>query len=649
MLTITPKELALLLGGEASGRGCNAPGPGHSAKDRSLSIKITSSNPDGFVVFSHCGDDNLECKDYVRSRLEQAGYHAAGGPRHKSTNGHNGPKAKSPPAGLIYRIADQYDYVDESHSLLYTIDRKEAVDPVTGERFKTFVCRRLNDKPPPKWISNIEGVRRVLYRLPQLEEAVAAEHPVFVGEGEKVVRALVKLGVPATTNPGGAGHWRDEYSKHFKGADCIILPDNNVVGEKHAKDVARSLTGIANKIRIVRLPGLPDGGDVVDWIANGGTVDGLWEFADKTAEELSEPLQEENPKPAEDNPDTPTPALTLDEWLRRELPEPDRLLGDLLTTTCRVLIIGPTGLGKTMFGLAAAIAIASNKGFLHWKARRKCRVLYVDGEMSRRQMKRRLQDAVHRGGKPEGLFVLSKEDFEDLPPLNTPQGQKWIDDFLEKNGPFDLVIFDNIQALLVGDMRDEEQWLNMLPWVRSLTRRSIGQLWFHHTGHDESKGYGTKTREWQMDTVGLMERVKDTDDDIAFTLTFTKARERNPDNRSDFEPVTMSLRGDEWLYEKQDQPDNRRMSDKQELAYEALTSLSAEHGEPLPPDFRLPSGTLAVSVTAFKAELLARGIVSGDAKNPRSRLDELLNALKRRHAAGERKGRVWPLPRRRWP
>jgi SpoVK/Ycf46/Vps4 family AAA+-type ATPase len=51
------------------------------------------------------------------------------------------------------------------------------------------------------------------------------------------------------------------------------------------------------------------------------------------------------------------PPLTLAEWLARDLPEPDRLLGDLLTATCRVLIVGPTGLGKTMFGLAVAMAL----------------------------------------------------------------------------------------------------------------------------------------------------------------------------------------------------------------------------------------------------------------------------------------------------
>ena len=105
----------------------------------------------------------------------------------------------------------------------------------------------------------------------------------------------------------------------------------------------------------------------------------------------------------------------------------------------------------------------------------------------------------------------------------------WMDRFVEKYGPFDLVIFDNVQALLLGDMKDEEPWSAVLPWVLSLTRRSIGQLWFHHTGHDESHGYGSKTREWKIDTVILMERIPNTPKgELCFSLNFTKARERQP-------------------------------------------------------------------------------------------------------------------------
>jgi putative DNA primase/helicase len=63
------RELAHALGGEVSGRQALVPGPGHSQRDRSLSICIEPNAPDGFVVHSFAGDDPLVCKDYVRERL----------------------------------------------------------------------------------------------------------------------------------------------------------------------------------------------------------------------------------------------------------------------------------------------------------------------------------------------------------------------------------------------------------------------------------------------------------------------------------------------------------------------------------------------------------------------------------------------------
>jgi hypothetical protein len=37
-----------------------AAGPAHSGEDRSLSVKLDNTAPDGFVVYSHAGDDNPE-------------------------------------------------------------------------------------------------------------------------------------------------------------------------------------------------------------------------------------------------------------------------------------------------------------------------------------------------------------------------------------------------------------------------------------------------------------------------------------------------------------------------------------------------------------------------------------------------------------
>ena len=63
-------SLAHALGGSVTGRNrVSCPGPGHSARDRSLSVLFDPRAPGGFVVTSHAGDDALRCKDFVRARL----------------------------------------------------------------------------------------------------------------------------------------------------------------------------------------------------------------------------------------------------------------------------------------------------------------------------------------------------------------------------------------------------------------------------------------------------------------------------------------------------------------------------------------------------------------------------------------------------
>jgi putative DNA primase/helicase len=63
------RSWAHALGGEASGRGVICPGPGHSARDRSLSVTPSATAPNGFLVNSFAGDDPLICLDYVRAKL----------------------------------------------------------------------------------------------------------------------------------------------------------------------------------------------------------------------------------------------------------------------------------------------------------------------------------------------------------------------------------------------------------------------------------------------------------------------------------------------------------------------------------------------------------------------------------------------------
>jgi putative DNA primase/helicase len=69
-MTTPLSQIARALGGDVVGRNSIlAPGPGHSPRDRSLSILIDPAAPDGFVVHSQAGDPDLLCKDYVRKSL----------------------------------------------------------------------------------------------------------------------------------------------------------------------------------------------------------------------------------------------------------------------------------------------------------------------------------------------------------------------------------------------------------------------------------------------------------------------------------------------------------------------------------------------------------------------------------------------------
>jgi hypothetical protein len=67
--SLDPRAVARALGGEVSGCNVRAPGPGHSARDRSLSIKIDPAASEGFLVNSFAGNDPIVCRDHVRAAL----------------------------------------------------------------------------------------------------------------------------------------------------------------------------------------------------------------------------------------------------------------------------------------------------------------------------------------------------------------------------------------------------------------------------------------------------------------------------------------------------------------------------------------------------------------------------------------------------
>ena len=183
---------------------------------------------------------------------------------------------EQPPAATSQRSSDQrpkilrtYPYVDESGALLFEVVRFQP---------KGFRQRRPDPDKPSEWIWDLHGVRRVLFRLPRVLKAAMHGKLVFVVEGEKDVLRLEKAGFVATTNPGGAGKWRDAYSESLAGVQVVVLPDNDEAGRSHERLVARSVAPHAASVKVVELPGLPPKGDLSDWFAAGGDGEALREL-----------------------------------------------------------------------------------------------------------------------------------------------------------------------------------------------------------------------------------------------------------------------------------------------------------------------------------------------------------------------------------
>jgi 5S rRNA maturation endonuclease (ribonuclease M5) len=157
-----------------------------------------------------------------------------------------------------------YSYCDEHGELLYEVLRYPG---------KGFSVRR----PDPEsggWLTEAGDVRRVLYRLPQIQDA----SQVIITEGEKDADAITDLHLLArdgsevigTTSPFGAGKWLDEYQESLRDRDVIVMPDMDENGLRHAEQVYRSLDGIAATLRQVNIPSEAGVKDVSDYLQRMG-------------------------------------------------------------------------------------------------------------------------------------------------------------------------------------------------------------------------------------------------------------------------------------------------------------------------------------------------------------------------------------------
>lgn len=453
------RELLLpkLEGVKKSGAGFMARCPAHPDGKASLSLSPGRDQPVVLQCMAGCASDDVLAKlGLTWAELST--------PRERAGSD------DWTPAGPAVAV---YDYRDENGELLFQVCRTANKD---------FRQRTPDQSAKSGWRWNLDGIRRVLYRLPKVLEAVRDGREVYVVEGEKDVHTLERFGLTATCNPGGAGKWKAEhgYSESLRGAAAVtIVADRDDVGRAHARAVREALEPLVGAVYIAEAR---EGKDVTDHVNAGLALAEL--------EITHDPTRERTPELAPD----------LWEFIRSEDDPYDWLVPDVLERGDRLILTGFEGLGKTMLLRQVAVMVAAGLHPFDWNRHDECtprRVLYIDCENSERQSRRkfrRLAEAsvMYRSRVPEGgLRLIHKPEGVDL---TKDEWAEWLRERVTAHRP-DLLVVGPFYRLHEANMNEElpaRRVAAVLDRVRVEARCAL--LTEAHAGHGDSKAGDRSTR-----------------------------------------------------------------------------------------------------------------------------------------------------------
>jgi len=250
---------------EGDGIRTNCPSPNHAHGNKKSPALSVSEGSDGrALLYCHAGcsvDEitgaiGLEPTDLFPAKAET--FHKLRMPKGKKYI------AGEPPGkdGV-----DRFPYRDTSGKAIIYVQR---IDRPDGKTFRQYAS---DDRGWHYGLGKYKDKLRPLFRLPVILDKPQAQVVLHEGEKAAVAAAMARLSGIHTTTIGGSGNGHKTDLAPLAGRDVVIVPDSDAPGEKHARQLAElaSKAG-AKSVRILRLPGLPEKGDVVEWIAAGGNA-----------------------------------------------------------------------------------------------------------------------------------------------------------------------------------------------------------------------------------------------------------------------------------------------------------------------------------------------------------------------------------------
>ena len=290
----------------------------------------------------------------------------------------------------VPRYHSAYPYVDEEGNLLYENVRLYPKD---------FRARRFDDRGKEVW--NLEGVRRVPYRLPELIEAAKTKTDIFLCEGEKDADAMRDLGFVASNFK----NWCDDSNRYIEGCHVIVVQDHDQPGVIQAKEAARIVLRSAASVKVLDMwdtygqRELPDkqGSDISDYITQCVGTEGMDHDAIKericiAVDNVDCWKDTTRVKPADY-----FVVQSGNEWMSQSKGEriPEKLFGEFWFENEVCILFADTNVGKSILAVQIADAI-SRGGYLNDQICRTTvpaqKVVYFDFELTSKQFESRFSE-----------------------------------------------------------------------------------------------------------------------------------------------------------------------------------------------------------------------------------------------------------------
>lgn len=394
------------------------------------------------------------------------------------------------------RVHTIYPYVDEEGKLLYE-----------NVRFypKDFRQRRFEENGKEVW--NLEGVRRVPYRLPELIEAAKQGKDIFLCEGEKDADSLCELGFAASSFK----KWSEDFNQFIQGCHVIICQDHDLPGVTQANEAAKIILRSAASVKIIDMyleREIPDkhGLDVSDYIrwcveAEGADPETLKDRI-STAIEYTPNWKDQSATKA----DNYFVVRGGNDWMNqsKSQPVPKKLFGEFWFENELCILFADTNVGKSI--LAVQIADAVSRGELSDSTGRiklsvpAQKVVYFDFELTAKQFEARFSESVEGSDEFVNHYQWHTNFYraEINPETTDIGGYVKFEDFL--NNALETTIVSSGAKVLIVDnltyLRDEtENARNALPLMKYLkalkSKYGLSILALAHTPkRDASKPLG---------------------------------------------------------------------------------------------------------------------------------------------------------------